>query len=54
MLTPTVVYIHDGAFNTGPFQSGSTEEHMYHGAELSAHNNVVVVTINYRVGIFGI
>jgi para-nitrobenzyl esterase len=45
---PVLVWIHGGAFLTG---SGATP--WYHGASLAALGNVVVVTINYRLGSFG-
>ena len=42
---PVMVWIHGGGFVMG---SGSYE--MYRGANLAAQHDVVVVTINYRVG----
>jgi para-nitrobenzyl esterase len=45
---PVLVWIHGGAFLTG---SGATP--WYHGASLAALGDVVVVTINYRLGSFG-
>ncbi|HEX4981304.1 MAG TPA: carboxylesterase family protein, partial [Ilumatobacteraceae bacterium] len=45
---PVLVWIHGGAFVTG---SGATP--WYHGASLAALGDVVVVTINYRLGSFG-
>lgn len=44
---PVIVFIHGGAFTSG---AGSIR--IYNGAHL-AQTGVVVVTINYRVGIFG-
>lgn len=44
---PVLVYIHGGGFN-----SGSSEEWAYDG-EAIAKQGVVVVTINYRVGVLG-
>ncbi len=44
---PVVVYIHGGAFNSG---AGSIL--IYNGKHL-AETGLVVVTINYRVGVFG-
>jgi para-nitrobenzyl esterase len=44
---PVFVWIHGGAL-----QTGSSKETMYDGARLSAHG-LVVVTINYRLGILG-
>ncbi len=44
---PVMVWIHGGGFHGG---AGSTPE--YDGADL-ARENVVVVTVNYRLGIFG-
>lgn len=43
---PVMIYIHGGAFMSG---TGST----YIGAPLAAYGDVIVVTINYRLGIFG-
>ena len=45
---PVLVWIHGGAFVTG---SGATP--WYHGASLAALGDVVVVTVNYRLGAFG-
>ena len=45
---PVMVYLHGGAFMLG---SGSMP--MYHGATLARRGDVVVVTINYRLGLFG-
>ena len=44
----SMVYLHGGAFITG---AGSRP--MYHGATLARRGDVVVVTINYRLGLFG-
>lgn len=46
---PVVVWIHGGAFIMG---SGSTP--LYHGHSFAALHDVVVVTINYRLGLFGL
>jgi len=45
---PVMVWIHGGAFILG---SGSTP--LYHGARLARRGDVVVVTINYRLGALG-
>ena len=45
---PVLVWIHGGAFNMG---SGSGP--MSNGSKLAAHGDVVVVTINYRLGLLG-
>jgi para-nitrobenzyl esterase len=45
---PVMVWIHGGAFIMG---SGSTT--LYKGARLAARGDVVVVTINYRLGALG-
>ena len=45
---PVMVWIHGGAFVTG---SGSSP--IYDGSNLSRRGNVVVVTINYRLGVLG-
>jgi para-nitrobenzyl esterase len=44
---PVFVWIHGGAL-----QGGSSKEAMYDGARLAAHG-VVVVSINYRLGVLG-
>ncbi len=43
---PVLVWIHGGAFMMG---TGAT----YNGAELAAMGDIVVVTINYRLGVLG-
>jgi para-nitrobenzyl esterase len=45
---PVVVFVHGGS-NI----SGYTADPVYDGAELASTANVVVVTVNYRLGIFG-
>lgn len=45
---PVMVFVHGGAFIVG---RGSSP--MYNGAYLAALNNVVVVTLNYRLGALG-
>ncbi len=45
---PVMVWIHGGAFVIG---SGSQD--LYNGSGLSARGDVVVVTLNYRLGAFG-
>jgi len=45
---PVMVYFHGGAFLTG---AGSMP--MYHGKHLARRGDVVVVTVNYRLGLFG-
>ncbi|WP_075980000.1 carboxylesterase/lipase family protein [Bacillus massilinigeriensis] len=45
---PVMVWIHGGAFI-----SGSGSSHWYDGASFAAQGDVVVVTINYRLGILG-
>lgn len=45
---PVLVYIHGGAYNTGSGSSAVTD-----GARLSAHGDVVVVTLNHRLNAFG-
>ncbi|UOY88042.1 carboxylesterase/lipase family protein [Bacillus glycinifermentans] len=45
---PVMVWIHGGAFYLG---AGS--EPLYDGSHLASHGDVIVVTINYRLGPFG-
>ncbi|HVM10774.1 MAG TPA: carboxylesterase/lipase family protein [Acidimicrobiales bacterium] len=45
---PVMVWIHGGAF-----QSGSGSMGLYNGANLAKRGDVVVVTINYRLGLLG-
>ncbi|XP_014679895.1 PREDICTED: cholinesterase-like, partial [Priapulus caudatus] len=52
-VQPTIVWIHDGAFSRGPLHSGSIYEEIYQAAEMAAFNQVVVVTVAYRLGVLG-
>jgi para-nitrobenzyl esterase len=45
---PVMVWIHGGAYN-----SGSTSLPSYHGKQLAASGKVIVVSIQYRLGILG-
>jgi len=45
---PVMVWIHGGGFELG---SGSSE--MYNGAKLATKGDVVIVTLNYRLGVLG-
>ena len=45
---PVFVWIHGGALNTG-----AGAEPMYDGARMAASQGMVVVTINYRLGVLG-
>ncbi len=45
---PVMVWIHGGAFITG-----SGKHNFYDGSELANRGNVVIVTINYRLGALG-
>jgi para-nitrobenzyl esterase len=47
-LRPVMVWIHGGAFKDG---SGSSAA--YNGTSFAEHGDVVVVTINYRLGVLG-
>lgn len=47
-LKTILFYIHGGAFNTG-----SSNMKLYDGAKLAARGDVIVVTVNYRVGALG-
>lgn len=45
---PVMVYIHGGAFI-----SGGSADPLYDGANFAAGHDVVIVTLNYRIGLFG-
>ncbi len=45
---PVMVWVHGGSFMTGSGSSG-----LYRGGVLARHHDVVVVTINYRLGLLG-
>lgn len=45
---PVMVWLHGGGFTTG-----TANEIYYHGANLARDNDVVVVTVNHRLNIFG-
>ena len=48
---PVMVFIHGGAFVAG--SGGSASLDPYDGIYLAATGNVIVVTFNYRLGVFG-
>ncbi|MBO6209424.1 MAG: carboxylesterase/lipase family protein, partial [Schwartzia sp.] len=45
---PVMVFIHGGGF-----QTGGTSDPLYNGSNFAAVNDVVIVTLNYRVSVFG-
>jgi para-nitrobenzyl esterase len=45
---PVMVWIHGGGFT-----SGSSAQELYDGTELAARGGVVVVSLNYRLGVLG-
>ena len=47
LLLPVVVFIHGGGYFFG---SGNDD---FHGPERAMNEDIVLVTINYRVGVFG-
>jgi para-nitrobenzyl esterase len=46
---PVMVWIHGGGFT-----NGSANRALYDGSALAAHGDVVVVTLNYRLGLLGL
>ncbi|GBN72768.1 Cholinesterase [Araneus ventricosus] len=47
-LKPIIVFIHGGAFN-----AGSSNMNVYDGTKLSQYGDIIVVSMNYRVGVMG-
>ncbi|XP_013779867.1 acetylcholinesterase-1-like [Limulus polyphemus] len=47
-LKPVLVWIHGGGFNTG-----SSTNDIYDGTTLAAFGDVIVVSMNYRIGVLG-
>ncbi|CBL44966.1 Predicted esterase [gamma proteobacterium HdN1] len=45
---PVMVWIHGGGFS-----SGAGSQLMYHGKDLALHGDTIVITLNYRLGVFG-
>ncbi len=45
---PVMVWVHGGAYVLG-----SASQPLYHGAALATGGDVIVVTVNYRLGAFG-
>ena len=45
---PVMIFIHGGGF-----VSGGTSDPLYNGSNLAASHDIIVVTINYRLNIFG-
>jgi para-nitrobenzyl esterase len=50
---PVLVFIHGGANQQGAASSERDGLHMYDGTGLASHENVIVVTIQYRLGPLG-
>jgi para-nitrobenzyl esterase len=50
---PVMVFIHGGYFAWGSSSYRKDGVDLYDGAQLAAHGDVVVVTLNYRIGPFG-
>ncbi|NXO96454.1 CEL lipase, partial [Certhia brachydactyla] len=51
---PVMVYIYGGAFLVGGSQeTGFLDNNLYDGEEIAVRGNVIVVTINYRLGPLG-
>ena len=46
---PVMVWLHGGGYSTG----SGVEHYAYDGEELSAHGDVVVVTLNHRLNVLG-
>ncbi|GFS78517.1 acetylcholinesterase-1 [Nephila pilipes] len=47
-LKPIVIYIHGGSFN-----SGSASQEVYNGKNLAEFGDIIVGSMNYRVGVMG-
>ena len=47
-LLPVMVYIHGGGY-----MEGSGNDSMFDGSKVAGRGNVILVTLNYRLGIFG-
>ena len=45
---PVMVFVHGGGF-----QSGGSNDPLYSGSNFAAANDVIIVTFNYRVNVFG-
>ena len=45
---PVMVFIHGGGF-----QNGGSSDPLYNGSNFAATNDVIIVTINYRLNVFG-
>ena len=50
---PVMVFIHGGGFINGSNEDQILGDELYDGTHMSKNGNVVVVTIKYRLGIFG-
>ena len=52
---PVMVWIHGGGFTTGSAADlvPLTEDHLWYDGQAFAERGIVVVTINYRLGVFG-
>lgn len=51
---PVMVYIYGGAFLVGGSQGANfLDNYLYDGEEIAVRGNVIVVTINYRLGPLG-
>ena len=50
---PVMVFFHGGGFDNGSGYHAKTDDALYNGVKLSALGDVIIVTMNYRLGALG-
>ncbi len=50
-MLPVMIFIHGGSFDCG--DKGGADLKLYDGSNLARQNNIIVVSTNYRLGVFG-